>query len=228
MNTANYNDWRAIKPKSKFSQLEMKLCTELHKLIDGSLKRKVKVLDLEHYQNHQYLSGRQVLWLVIDSQKLSSTSKAMCDFRDITRMKLHGDDIERFHRDWNTCLLNMDHHPDEKFLEELYREQIEKAPSFKVQMINYKLHHPDRNYSQLIQQVEEYIKDIQIERNRKAAFSGGSALPVQGDANAAQGVPKGVCLSWWKTGKCKKGLGCEWNHTDNPNPRKKSDFYLSF
>ena len=62
---------------------------------------------------------------------------AMLDWDELLSIELKGDNIEQFLSDWESTLLGISGLPDAKFLETLFRRQLDKSEQLKNAMSLY-------------------------------------------------------------------------------------------
>ena len=117
--------------------------------------------------------------------------------------------------------------PDQVQLECPLREQLKHSNQFKQRMMWYDMTCPGRDYNTLWKMVQHFLDKKQVEDNRDAysrrthhptPAAPGNPSPAQpaGPSSAGQ-CPKGSCIAYWRTGKCKNGGNCTFNHPNNPN-----------
>ena len=85
-------------------------------------------------------------------------------------MELRGDNLQQFENDWNNTCLNIQELPDDKFLESLFRKQLDKSEQLKKAMV---LHWQDitqrgeaKNYTELKDILRHHLERKLLDRNK--------------------------------------------------------------
>ena len=64
--------------------------------------------------------------------RINDMENSMLDFSDLMALELKGDNLRGFDTEWDNVLLGMNEVPDEKYLENLYRNQVKKSKQFEL------------------------------------------------------------------------------------------------
>ena len=74
--------------------------------------------------NGDMLNGRQLAYLIWQEYKRDSTELGMTEFRDLQSIRLNGENLLKFVRDWDSCIHGMRKCPEEDVLYNLFEEQV--------------------------------------------------------------------------------------------------------
>merc|ERR1711884_19085 len=130
---------------------------------------------------------------------------SMLEFTDLLASELKGDNLRAFDTEWDNTILGMKEVPDEKYLENLYREQVNKSKQFEVLFTQIESDHllrgRPRSYLDLKSHVRRHLdsetRDKHLESNKKAQERG---FPAAAGGNP--GRKQGDCRAWTKYGNC--------------------------
>ena len=65
--------------------------------------------------------------MVYNLFRLSETENALNRWYDLMNVQLHGDNLQQFLNDWDTTCSEIGQLPDDEFLEDLFRKQLDKS-----------------------------------------------------------------------------------------------------
>ena len=224
--------WDQLEDPKPMEQLGIQLAKAVNKILPPELKREIGVIRAAFMmEKHKLLNGRQQLWILLDHLRLSDADNVYEIF-DLHKVKVHGDNLEKFSTDWQRILLGMKKPPTDDELESAFRRRLEDSKQFATTLALYNDKYPDsasRNYGTLFKMLDKFIRDKRIRENRNALESrqeGGRkhVNPVVSDGGSQdplKGMPKDGCSVFWKTGKCKFGDSCFNKHFRN-NQRGRS------
>merc|ERR1711884_271174 len=89
--------------------------------------------DKAHQMIHEkILNGRQIAWLMFQHFRINDVENSMLEFSDLMALELKGDNLRGFDTEWDNVLLGMKEVPDEKYLENVYRNQVKKSKQFEL------------------------------------------------------------------------------------------------
>ena len=83
------------------------------------------------------LIGRQIAWMIAQNFKLNDTEASFLEWDELVSVTLKGDNLVQFQNDWESTCLSVRDLPDERFLESLYRKQLEKSVQLQNAMALY-------------------------------------------------------------------------------------------
>ena len=96
-------------------------------VLQDEFKKKVQVKETEYSKDGLLLTGRQITWVLYEYFKVSETDVALLDWDELPSIELEGDNLQQFLSDWESTLLSINDLPDAKFLETLFRRQLDKG-----------------------------------------------------------------------------------------------------
>ena len=118
------------------------------------------------------VKGRQITWRVYQHFKTSDLDGAMLQWDELTKLKLHGDNLSRFLSDWETTCLNVGQLPDENFMEEMFRTQLENSKQLTGPLALYwqeiTQNGAPRSYAKLKKMVELFLEEQHLKHNQAA------------------------------------------------------------
>ena len=134
----------------------------------------------------------------------------MLEFSDLMALELKGDNLRGFDTEWDNVLLGTKEHPEEKYLENLYRKQVKKSKQFELlynQMETDRiLRGQPRSYHSLKQMVRHHldreVRDKHLETRQKHLDK----------TWCYAGQVHGDCKGWLFKGKCHDSDTCPFNH----------------
>ena len=109
-----------------FPELDALLAAEWDKVITGEFKKKVQKLELDLQLVDKMIKGRQITWMVYHHFHLSDIDGAMNSWYDLLNVQLNGDNLQQFINDWDTTCSEIGKLPDDEFLEDLFRKQLDQ------------------------------------------------------------------------------------------------------
>ena len=183
----------------------------------------------------EFLGGRQIYWLILEELARTSADVSLCDYNDITNVKLRGDNLQRFQTDWNKCLLGM---TDRNILtptikEFLYTTQIKLSVQLGLTMQHYNhgvMHNKEEHtYERLYGIVQTFLEAKRREQNTVHAMGSDAQWGAAGAKGKDKGKGKGKgngkgkdpnappwqngdCTQYYKYKKCYEGDSCPHKH----------------
>ena len=159
---------------------------------------------------------------------LSEVDGAMLEWEELLSVELKGDNLQQFENDWSAVCLVVRELPDDKFLETIYRKQLDKSDQLKNAMTLYWQDITQRgepkSYETLNNMVGAHVERKRLDKNKDAwdkhhaKGGGGNKAAVAGrEATPSNGPKRGDCRHRAKEGKCSRGDKCPWknSHTDD-------------
>ena len=178
--------------------------------------RRVDRKEEELNQRSVLMTGRQVLFVIIDWYRVTAADGARYDFNFLQNVSVRNGNLDVFLHEWDTAISGLGETPAEYILESLFYNQVRHHPELRPDIAYFDRlpqGHMERNYSWLYDRVEAYLERVRIQHARNQLDGGHrKVLPVQKDSEA---VPKGYCKTFWNTGKC-PSIPCPWPHKANP------------
>ena len=117
-------------------------------------------------------TGRQITWMIYQHFKVSATDGAMLDWDELLSVELKGDNPQQLSSDWESTIFSIDELPDEKFLESIYRKQLEKSDQLKNAIGLYRQdiiqRGEEKSYEKLKKMVQIHLDKLRLERNKSA------------------------------------------------------------
>ncbi len=142
--------WNSMKYETgNHETLGTKLATAVTSIARGDLGTKISLCNEEGANRGEMVSGRQLLWLVYQSYKLSQTSGALYSLVDLTTLKIknekgqkddapHSDkQLRWFVSSWDGLIAGMKTVPTEDILEEIFLRKIRNVLSLKEDLAYY-------------------------------------------------------------------------------------------
>jgi hypothetical protein len=202
--------------------LGTKLAAAVTGIARGDLGAKISLMNEEGAKEGKMISGRQLLWLVYQSYKLSQTSGALYSLIDLTNLRIkaekgqgpdscHSDkQLRWFVSSWDGLIAGMKSVPEDDVLEEIFLRKIRNVVSLKEDLAYYDrlpVPHADRCFSFLKEACVRLLERKRESANRSEIeahiASGGSSVHQQiQPVAAAKGKSKGS--SKGKDGKDKR------------------------
>jgi hypothetical protein len=215
-----------------FPELDALLAADWDKILSGEFQKKVHLIEYKLESQGKMIKGRQITWMVYNHFRLSDTDSALNSWYGLMNVTLHNDNLQQFVNDWDAACEEIGGFlPDDGFMEELFRTQLEKAPCFKQHMAMY---HQDvtfrgtpKSIDQLRRMVDVYLEDQLLKKNQSDHRSGAKARVVKEKPSQRTSNEKppdkqksksqsGTCFKWRDTGKCVAGSSCSYSssHTE--------------
>ena len=112
-----------------FAELDALLSVEWDRVITGEFKKTVQLKEQELAKQNKMIKGRQTTWMVYNHFRLSDTDGAMLNWDEIMciELKMPGYNLKQFLNDWDSTFNNLNTMPDEVFIEQILRMQLEKS-----------------------------------------------------------------------------------------------------
>jgi hypothetical protein len=108
--------WLKDESPKKFLTLDQKLATGLRTICHGEFKRRVNQTEANQLtQCAKLLSGRQILWMILQSLKTGDSMERQYNVVDLMNLNWKGDDdIETFRNNWDEIIDGMGEQMTEK------------------------------------------------------------------------------------------------------------------
>ena len=202
--------------------LDQKLAKALNSVITGTMSKKILNLQETLPNNGTFLKGRQIFWLLLKENSLSSHDRDLYDYRSLNdvRFKQH---LDAFLQEWDSVLINLSTDPTPQQLEYLFLIQLENAAKneekLRVTLAIYeaKVHATGcKSYEDLRSSADRLVNERRygIRRDNLASeLNHKPGLPV----NAA-GTQR-PC-SFFAKGSCKDGPKCNFAHVPRSSSSK--------
>ena len=212
--------WNSMKYETgSHETLGTKLATAVTSIARGDLGTKISLCNEEGANRGEMVSGRQLLWLVYQSYKLSQTSGALYSLVDLTTLKIknekgqkddtpHSDkQLRWFVSSWDGLIAGMKSVPAEDILEDIFLRKIRNVLSLKEDLAYYDRlagGHADKSFTFLKEACNRLLERKREHENRSAieahiASGGSSVTPTQAVPSAPATKGDG------KKGKGKRG-----------------------
>merc|ERR1712079_672452 len=194
-----------------FETLDTKVAAGLMKITHGDFKKRITKKDEEHQIVHKkMLNGRPIAWLTFQHFKINDMESSMLEFSDLMALELKGDNLRGFDTEWDNVLLGMREHPEEKYLENLYRKQVKKSKQFELLYNQMETDHilrgQPRSYHSLKQMARHNLdretRDKHLEAKKKHLEK----------AFVNNGRKQGDRKGWLTKGNCHDIVTCPFNH----------------
>ena len=204
--------WDSMKyVNGDFETLGTKLATAVTSIARGDLGTKISLVNEEGANRGEMVSGRQLLWLVYQSYKLSQTSGALYSLVDLTNLKIKSEKGQRddtphtdkqlrwFVSSWDGLIAGMKSVPDVEILEDIFLRKIRNVLSLKEDLAYYDRlsgDHVDKSFVFLKEACTRLLERKREHENRSAieahiASGGSSVQQVLPAAPATKGKGKG-------------------------------------
>jgi hypothetical protein len=177
----------------------------------GDLGTKISLCNEEGANRGEMVSGRQLLWLVYQSYRLSQTSGALYSLVDLTNLKIKSEKGQRddtphtdkqlrwFVSSWDGLIAGMKSVPDVAILEDIFLRKIRNVLGLKEDLAYYDRlsgDHVDKSFVFLKEACTRLLERKREHENRSAieahiASGGSSVQQVLPAAPAAKGKGKG-------------------------------------
>ena len=182
-----------LEDPGKLRTLDIKFGAALLHILTGDLRTQVQVLNVEYEKSTppRVLAGRQIYKLILEELKTEEGEEELHDFEDLQAVKMHKNNLRRFLRDWDMCILGLREKGEigAAVYRSLFWTQVEHHPELQVQFNAYRQvtkGDPDfdriRSYQYLRQCCNNYLKREKTARRRaaqKAAKSAGDGAPAR-------------------------------------------------
>ena len=107
------------KTAREFVTLNAKIASCLSEIFLPNVRfqREINLIETQMELKNEMMSGRAMAKAMFDWFKLDEVDGAMLDFSDLLKVKLQGDDIEKFINDWEMTLVGMKEIPLDEYME---------------------------------------------------------------------------------------------------------------
>ena len=106
--------------------LDQKLAKALNTVITGTMSKKILNLQETLLNNGTFLKGRQIFWLLLNENSLSSHDRDLYDYRSLNDVRFK-QNLDGFLQEWDSVLINLSTDPTPTQLEYLFLIQLENA-----------------------------------------------------------------------------------------------------
>ena len=209
----------------QYDRISAEMTFGLFKIIKGNFKRNCTLLKEKYEKVGKVLSGRQLLWTIVDYFKSSAVEKQMFNMWDLSQVHLHNDDLVRLKTDWDSCLDNINKRPDDEELESMFSHQLslslKLADLYAIYTRDVLMGNREKSYTYLYDLLKKFLEHARMEQVRNAHLrsrSGGKGIPPLLLGTQTESPPKGgrCCFEWARTGKCRKGNACPYSMYHTP------------
>ena len=133
------------------------------------------------------ITGRQVLFIIIDWYRVTAADGARHDFNFLQNVSKKNGNLDVFLHEWDTALSRLGETPAENILESLFYKRVQHHPELRPDIAYYDRlpqGHSERTYPWLYDRVESYLERVRIQHARNELDGGRKALPIQSDSDA--------------------------------------------
>jgi hypothetical protein len=132
------NSYDELGDSGPFPELDALLAAEWDKILSGEFQKKVNLIEYKLESQGKMIKGRQITWMVYHHFRLSDTDSALNSWYGLRNVTLHNDNLQQFIIGWDAACEEIGGLlPDDGFMEDLFRRQLEKTPCFKQHMALY-------------------------------------------------------------------------------------------
>ena len=122
--------------------LDNKLANALYSLIHGELKRVIDKTNLDLFKHQQCLSGRQILWMYYNSQKVDDVHVDRYWWKRFENLKIRGTDNQALQNyldqwDYHLEMLPESYLPAEDIMELRFRTNVKQVKSFSAETLHF-------------------------------------------------------------------------------------------
>ena len=222
----------------KFKTLDTKLLAALTRVAEGELSRQILNFKEVEASQGRIVRGRQVLLMFDQHFKTSEEAGALYGTEDLLKVKLDGDDLTSFLRNWEAVLVGMSRVPDPATLKDLFYREVRNSRKFRdLDVYERALDGTrDKSYDFLITVVRRHLDRERLRTNRdkvSQAYSAKFANPATGSSQdrrarsparskGAKGSGSKPCYNFEKTGQCKYGSKCKFSHSSKDSRGRSS------
>lgn len=166
--------------------------------------------------NRSFLNGQQVVRMLYDSIKGTSTEEGIFDLKKFFNLHMHDNDLRRFDRDWDFALDELASRGiqyDQETPRSLYMTQVRVHPLLQQHMANWTLldDATSRTYKWLRTVVKRVLDEEHVKRNNSVWQVSKHVLPYGNTSASHQHYvasvenvkfQKGMCHNWYRQGRC--------------------------
>ena len=128
------------------------------------------------------------------------------------------DDLATFIRNWDAVIAGMKHMPDNNTLKDIFMREIRKTKRMEYDLKVYERSR-EGSYQYLVQAVLDILSRDRLKENRDRIarmHSGKFSVPAEDQSSRFRSPGpsggKAICFNFQKTGKCKFGDKCKYQH----------------
>ena len=123
----------------------------------------------------------------------------MLEFSDLLSLELKGDNLRAFDTEWDNTLLGMKRLPDEEYLENLYRKQVQKSKQFEPLYNQLEADHVLRNRPRTYHDLKALVRHHLERATREKHLENKRGHQSRGLSATATGKKQpGDCHQWLK------------------------------
>ena len=115
----------AVVPR-KFFQLDKRLSCALQRVATGELGRKIAMVTEAEMKQDRSAKGIVLLRMIFDYFRTNRTVDVVYEITDLDAVRIKGNNVEAFQNTWVSVLTGMNQVPDDRSLEVLYHDRVEK------------------------------------------------------------------------------------------------------
>ena len=219
--TMTYDEIVAIdKVSNAFITLNAKIGTGLSEIFlpNYRFNMQINMIETKMELTNEMMTGRAMARAMHDWFKLDEVDGAMLDFSDLLKVKLQGDDLEKFINSWEMTLAGTKEIPLDEYMEGLVRDQLTNSSRFNKTLEMYDHDHNVQrersNYEGPMKLLKLYINTNRHNQNRRDFGANHKA-----HALAVYDAQQGDCHQWIRSGgrdcvRRARGEDCPYNHPD--------------
>ena len=189
----------------RFSGLDMKLGTALTAILQAAGDKARAIIDLLQVKEEciwlegKLVKGRQILWLINEHFRTSTTTDSYYDVLDLAELSYPGDaKMTTFFYLWDICISSMDPKLPDDTLRDILVKKLKSSQAIKEDLAHYNRldhGHPEKTYQWIRGRMDAYLLRKQIEKNQEEKSNmfkrgGGNPNPAN-PAAPAKGDEKG-------------------------------------
>ncbi len=214
--------FESLADSGAFSTLDGKLFIALEEKIKPPLSHKVQLIQRELSGRDLLMKGRQLLWMICQHFKVSSTDARMNDYRLFHALAMRNNSLALFVHEWDQCLMKMQVRPEEDAMLSAFYDQVSSHASIRHDIFIFDrlpADDPKRTYEGLRAMVGAQLERDRSDKVRQEFLSRKGPAGVGADKpkpkNQSSDAPPSVCFQWWKTGNCSRDK-CNYAHVGSP------------
>ena len=209
--------WRDLSESGPFPVTDLNLATAINKIKGGAIRNKIDIADEECDRQNRMMMGRQMLWIYYDENRIASVDKSIVDWSTLLDCKYKNGNLSGFWHEWTMILNNLVDQPSEELKETLFKKEILKEESLKLQLQNYDMQinfppYAKKSYQQLTDFVQLELEVRSQRKNRDAMLRTHDGRQGHAGVKRADVCPTGSCRTFFKHGDCSKGSTCPFTH----------------
>ena len=103
------------------------------------LKKKFTLEEQKVLKADQFLSGKQIAYLIYDNFRVTCVNRSVLDYADLFSIVLRNDNIQELDRRWDEIFLSMEQFPPDDIVESLYKIRIRDSEKIKTVLELYNI-----------------------------------------------------------------------------------------